>query len=353
MIRRKSRKIKCGNVYIGGDAPISIQSMTNTKTSDVEATVSQILELEKAGAEIVRITIPDMESAKAIKSIKEQTSVPLVADIHFDYKLALASIENGIDKLRLNPGNIGSIERIAKVVKAAKEKRVPIRIGVNGGSLEKDILEKYGHVTSEGLYESALRHIRILEDLGFNDIVVSIKASDILMTLEAFNKLDKVVDYPFHIGITEAGTKFKGTIKSSIGIGSLLLNGIGDTIRVSLTADPVEEIPVCKEILSSLGLRKFGINFISCPTCGRTQTKMIEIAETVEKALSDTNRDLSIAVMGCAVNGPGEAREADYGVACGNKSGLLFKKGEIVKKVDEKDIVSELLKLINDDIEPK
>lgn len=351
MIRRKSKKIKCGNIYIGGNSNISIQSMTNTKTSDIDATVNQILQLEQAGAEIVRITIPDMESALAIKKIKKRTNVPLVADIHFDYKLAIASIENGIDKLRLNPGNIGSIERIAKVVKVAKENSVPIRIGVNSGSLEKDILEKYGHVTSDGLYESAIRHIGILEDLGFYDIIVSIKSSDVLMTLDAYNKLAKIVDYPFHLGVTEAGTKFKGTIKSSIGIGALLLNGIGDTIRVSLTSDPVDEIPVCKEILSSLGLRSFGINFISCPTCGRTQTKMIEIAESVEKALEEIKLDISVAVMGCGVNGPGEAREADYGVACGKESGLLFKKGEIIKKVDEHMIVSELLKLIKNDIE--
>ena len=349
MIRRKSKKIKCGDIFIGGDSPITIQSMTNTKTSDVNDTVRQILELEKAGAEIVRITIPDMESAKAIKEIKEKTNVPLVADIHFDYKLAIAAIENGIDKLRLNPGNIGSVECISKVVVAAKTKSIPIRIGVNSGSLEKDILEKYGHVTADGLYESAIRHIRILEDLGFSDIIVSIKASDIQMTIDAFKKLGEVVDYPFHIGITEAGTRFKGTIKSSIGIGALLLNGIGDTIRASITVDPVEEIPVCKEILNTLGLRKFGIRFVSCPTCGRTQTNMINIAETIEKALEGVNKDLTVAIMGCAVNGPGEAREADYGVACGNHSGLIFKKGEILKKVSESEIVSELVKLIKED----
>lgn len=349
MSRRESRKIKCGGIFIGGDAPITIQSMTNTKTSDIEATVKQILELEKAGAEIVRITIPDLKSALAIKEIKKKTNVPLVADIHYDYKLAIASIENGIDKLRLNPGNIGSVERIAKVVKAAKGKSIPIRIGVNSGSLEKDILDKYGHVTSIGLYESAIRHIKILEDLDFNDIIVSIKASNIQMTLDAYEMLAKEVDYPFHIGITEAGTKFKGTIKSSIGIGALLLSGLGDTIRASITADPVEEIPVCKEILSALGLRKFGVRLISCPTCGRTQTKMIDIAETIENALEGVDKDLTIAVMGCAVNGPGEAREADYGVACGDKCGLIFKKGKILKKVPENQIAFELLKLINED----
>ncbi len=346
MKRRVSRKIKVGNMFIGGDSDISIQSMTNTNTSDVEATVKQILDLEFAGAEIVRITIPDMKSAEAISEIKRRTSVPLVADIHFDYKLAIAAIENGIDKLRLNPGNIGSVDRIAKVVKLAKEKSVPIRIGVNSGSLEKDILEKHGHVTAEGLYESAIRHIRILEDLDFENIIISIKASDIQMTLDAFNLLKEEVDYPFHIGITEAGTLFRGTIKCSIGMGALLLNGLGDTIRASLTADPIKEIPVCKEILNTLGLRNFGIKFVSCPTCGRTQTDMINIAETLEKALEHIKKDLTIAVMGCAVNGPGEAREADFGVACGNGSGLLFKKGEIYKKVDESEIVEELIKLI-------
>lgn len=347
-MRRLSRKIKVGSVYIGGDAPISIQSMTNTITSHVDETVKQILALERAGAEIVRMTINDIAAAQAIKAIKSQVHVPLVADIHFDYKLAILAIENGIDKLRLNPGNIGDEAKIKAVIDTAKAYQVPIRIGVNSGSLEKEILEKYGHVTAEGLYESALKHIRILEKFDFYDIIVSIKASDIQMTLDAFQRLAEVVDYPFHIGITEAGTKFKGTIKSSIGIGALLLNGIGDTVRVSLTADPVEEIPVCKEILNTLGLRKFGIRLVSCPTCGRTQTNMIEIAQTLENAMSTINKDISLAVMGCGVNGPGEAREADLGVACGKGSGVIFKKGEIVKKVDEKDIVSTLLSMIEE-----
>lgn len=348
MERRKSKKIKCGNIFIGGDAPISIQSMTNTKTSNILETVAQIRKLEIAGAEIVRIAIPDEKSAMAISEIKKKINIPLVADIHFDYKLAILAMENGIDKLRLNPGNIGSIDRISKVVKVALDKQIPIRIGVNSGSLEKDILEKYGKVTADGLYESAIRHIRILEDLGFYDILVSIKASNIEMTLEAFEKLALEVDYPFHIGITEAGTILKGTVKSSIGIGALLLRGIGDTIRVSLTADPVEEIPVCKSILSALSLRKFGVNLVSCPTCGRTQTKLIELAETLEKALENVNKDITVAVMGCAVNGPGEAREADFGVACGKESGLIFKKGEIVKKVHENEIVEVLLSMINE-----
>jgi len=316
MKRRQTKKIKVGNLFIGGDAPIAIQSMTNTKTSDVEATVQQILELEQAGCEIVRVTVNDKAAAEAIKEIKKCIHIPLVADIHFDYRLALMAIENGIDKLRINPGNIGSLDRIEAVVNAAKEKDIPIRIGVNGGSLEQDILDAYG-VTAQGLYQSALKHIKILESFDFYNTIVSIKASRIQMTLEAFEMLAKEVDYPFHIGITEAGTKFKGTIKSSIGIGALLLNGLGDTLRVSLTANPIEEIPVCKEILNTLGLRTFGIKFVSCPTCGRTQTAMIDIAEAVEKAVSHLNKELTVAIMGCAVNGPGEAKEADLGVACG------------------------------------
>lgn len=344
-MRRESKKIQVGNMFIGGDAPISIQSMTNTKTSDVAATVAQILALEAAGCEIVRVTVNDLAAAHAIKEIKEKIHIPLVADIHFDYRLALMAIENGIDKLRINPGNIGSVDRIEAVVKAAKEKNIPIRIGVNSGSLDKEIYDAYG-VSAEGLYQSAMKHIKILEALDFKDIIISIKASDIQMTLDAFNKLAKEVDYPFHIGITEAGTAFKGTIKSSIGLGALLLNGIGDTIRVSITADPLEEIPVAKEILNTLGLRRFGIRLVSCPTCGRTQTKMIEIAEAVEKAVAHIDKAITVAIMGCAVNGPGEAREADLGVACGQASGLIFKKGEIVGKVKEEEIVSTLVEMI-------
>lgn len=347
MNRRKTRKIKVGSRVIGGDSDITIQSMTNTNTGNVEETVKQIIQLEKAGCEIVRVTVNDMAAADAIPEIKKRINIPLVADIHFDYRLALKAIENGVDKLRINPGNIGNEDRIKAVVDAAKEKKIPIRIGVNGGSLDSDIQLQYG-VSAEGLYQSAMKHIRILEALDFYDIVISIKASDIQMTFEAFEKLAEVVDYPFHIGITEAGTKFKGTIKSSIGIGALLLNGIGDTIRVSLTADPVEEIPVCKEILNTLGLRRFGINFVSCPTCGRTQTNMIDIAEAVENAAKHMNKAITVAIMGCAVNGPGEAREADLGVACGKNSGLIFRKGEVVKKVDEKDIVPTLVKMIEE-----
>lgn len=347
-MRRKSKKIKVGQMYIGGDAPISIQSMTNTRTSDVDSTVKQILALERAGAEIVRVTVNDLAAAQAIKEIKKSIHVPLVADIHFDYKLALAAIENGIDKLRINPGNIGSEDRVKAVVEKAKENHIPIRIGVNSGSLDPEFLLKYGHVTAEGLFESAMKHIKILEKYNFTDIIVSIKASNIQMTLEAYKLLAAQVDYPFHIGITEAGTKFKGTVKSSVGIGALLLNGIGDTMRVSLTADPVEEIPVCKEILNTLGLRQFGIRFVSCPTCGRTQTNMISIAEAIEEEVGMLNKDISVAVMGCGVNGPGEAKEADLGVACGKESGLIFKKGQVVKKVEEKDIVKTLVEMIKE-----
>ncbi|MBN2796894.1 MAG: flavodoxin-dependent (E)-4-hydroxy-3-methylbut-2-enyl-diphosphate synthase [Clostridia bacterium] len=347
-MRRKTKKIKVGNLYIGGDAPISIQSMTNTKTSDVFATVNQILAMEQAGVEVVRVTVNDMAAAEAIKSIKSQIHVPLVADIHFDYRLAIESIKNGVDKLRINPGNIGSEERIKAVVDTAKAYHVPIRIGVNSGSLEKEFLEKYGHVTADALFESAMKHIKILEHLEFYDIIISIKASDIQMTLEAYEKLAREVNYPFHIGITEAGTKFQGTVKSSIGIGYLLLNGIGDTMRVSLTSDPLDEIPVCKAILKSLKLRNFGINFVSCPTCGRTETDMIKIAEAIEMKTKHIDKEITVAVMGCAVNGPGEAKEADLGVACGPHSGLIFRKGEILKKVPEDEIVDTIVRMIEE-----
>jgi len=347
-MRRKTRPVQVGNVTIGGESPISIQSMTNTSTSDILQTIHQIKRLETAGAELIRVTVNDKAAAEAIPALKQAASVPLVADIHFDHRLALMAIEAGIDKLRINPGNIGDQDAIRQVVEAAKAKKIPIRIGVNGGSLEKHLLERHGGVTPQALFESAYEHIKILEDLDFFDIIVSIKASHIDTTLEAYDLLASKVDYPFHIGITEAGTKFKGTIKSSIGIGALLLKGYGDTIRVSLTADPVEEIPVCKEILNSLGIRQYGIDFISCPTCGRTQTNMIEIAEAIEEQTKDLNKHLTVAVMGCAVNGPGEAKEADLGVACGKGMGLIFSKGEIVKRVDEKDIVSTMVTMIKD-----
>ena len=344
-----SRVVKVGNLLIGGGNPIVIQSMTNTTTSDVEATVNQIKKLEAAGCQMVRMTINNEEAAKAIGEIKKRVDVPLCADIHFDYKLALLAIENGIDKLRINPGNIGSDENIKAVVEKAKEKNIPIRIGVNSGSIEKHILEKYGKQTADGMVESAMYHINLLEKNGFNDIVVSLKASNIKMMVEAYRKISKLVDYPLHLGVTEAGTAFQGTVKSAIGIGALLVDGIGDTIRVSLTEDPVEEIKVAKEILKVLGLIEAGVEIVSCPTCGRTEIDLIGLAKKVEKEFENENRKIKIAVMGCVVNGPGEAREADYGVAGGKGVGVLFKKGQIVKKVDESEILIELKKLIMED----
>jgi len=344
--RRKTRKVKVGNLYIGGDAPITIQSMTNTKTSDVEATVNQIKALEESGCDIVRVAVPDMEAARAIAEIKKQTSIPLVADIHFNYELALKSMENGADKIRINPGNIGSKDRVLKVVSMAKEKGVPIRIGVNSGSLERDLLRKYGHVTAEALVESALSHVRILEELDFYDTVISIKASDVLLAYKAYQLIAEKTDYPLHVGITEAGTIYRGTIKSAVGIGSILLSGVGDTIRVSLTGHPVEEIKAAKEILRSLGLYSKGVQFISCPTCGRTQIDLISIAQQVEKALENYEKPIKVAVMGCVVNGPGEAREADIGIAGGRNNAVLFKKGEIIRKVSEENIVEALLEEI-------
>ncbi|RGN01117.1 flavodoxin-dependent (E)-4-hydroxy-3-methylbut-2-enyl-diphosphate synthase [Fusobacterium mortiferum] len=344
-----SRVVKVGNLLIGGGNPIVIQSMTNTTTSDVEATVNQIKKLEAAGCQMVRMTINNEEAAKAIGEIKKRVDVPLCADIHFDYKLALLAIENGIDKLRINPGNIGSDENIKAVVEKAKEKNIPIRIGVNSGSIEKHILEKYGKSTADGMVESAMYHINLLEKNGFNDIVVSLKASNVKMMVEAYRKISKLIDYPLHLGVTEAGTAFQGTVKSAIGIGALLVDGIGDTIRVSLTEDPVEEIKVAKEILKVLGLIEAGVEIVSCPTCGRTEIDLIGLAKKVEKEFENENRKIKIAVMGCVVNGPGEAREADYGVAGGKGVGVLFKKGQIVKKVDESEILIELKKLIMED----
>lgn len=344
-----SRVVKVGNLLIGGGNPIVIQSMTNTTTSEVEATVNQIKKLEAAGCQMVRMTINNEEAAKAIEEIKKRVDVPLCADIHFDYKLALLAIENGIDKLRINPGNIGSDENIKAVVEKAKEKNIPIRIGVNSGSIEKHILEKYGKPTADGMVESAMYHINLLEKNGFNDIVVSLKASNVKMMVEAYRKISKLIDYPLHLGVTEAGTAFQGTVKSAIGIGALLVDGIGDTIRVSLTEDPVEEIKVAKEILKVLGLIEAGVEIVSCPTCGRTEIDLIGLAKKVEKEFENENRKIKIAVMGCVVNGPGEAREADYGVAGGKGVGVLFKKGQIVKKVDESEILIELKKLIMED----
>lgn len=346
-----SKVVKVGDILIGGGNPVVIQSMTNTTTSDVEATVSQINKLEEAGCQLVRMTINNEEAAKAIGEIKKRVNLPLCADIHFDYKLALLAIENGIDKLRINPGNIGSDENIKAVVEKAKGKNIPIRIGVNSGSIEKHILEKYGKPTADGMVESAMYHINLLEKNGFTDIVVSLKASNVKMMVEAYRKISKLVDYPLHLGVTEAGTAFQGTVKSAIGIGSLLVDGIGDTIRVSLTEDPVEEIKVAKEILKVLGLIEAGVEIISCPTCGRTEIDLIGLAKKVEKEFENEKKKVKIAVMGCVVNGPGEAREADYGVAGGKGVGVLFKKGKIVKKVKESEILIELKKLIMEDEE--
>lgn len=345
--RKKTRKIKVGSIFIGGNAPVVVQSMCTTDTRDVKATVAQIKALEKAGCEMVRLAVPDMEAAKALGKIKKQVKVPLVADIHFSAEFAMEAMRQGIDKLRINPGNIGSEEKIKMVVLEAKRRKIPIRIGVNGGSLEKDILQKYKNkVTAQAMVDSALRHIGILEKYGFKDILVSLKASDVERTVEAYRLLSAKVNYPLHIGVTEAGTIFRGTVVSSIGLGILLYQGIGDTLRVSLTADPLEEIRVAWEILKSLGLRKRGITITSCPTCGRTEINLIALAGEVERALVGIDKDMHVAVMGCVVNGPGEAREADLAIVGGKGVGLIVKKGEIIRKVDEKELLKEFLKEI-------
>ncbi|EKD46719.1 MAG: hypothetical protein ACD_67C00101G0002 [uncultured bacterium] len=343
--RRKTKKIKVGNIFIGGNAPVVIQSMCTTDTRDVKATVTQIRQLQQAGCEMIRVAVPDMVAAQALGEIKKQISIPLVADIHFSAEFAVEAMRQGIDKLRINPGNIGSEEKIKMVVSEAKKRKIPIRIGVNGGSLEKDILKKYkGKVTAKAMVESAMRHVKILEKYGFKDIMISLKASDIERTVEAYRLLSKKVNYPLHIGITEAGTIFRGTIVSSIGLGMLLFEGIGDTMRVSLTADPVEEIKVAWEICKSIGVRKRGITVTSCPTCGRTEINLIALAEKVEKALEGIDKDIHVAVMGCVVNGPGEAREADLAIVGGKGVGLIMKKGEIIRKVDEKNLLEEFIK---------
>lgn len=342
MYRDNTREIKIGNRVIGGGNPILIQSMTNTKTQDVEATVKQILDLEAAGCEIIRCAVPDMESAKAFAEIKKYINIPLVADIHFDYKLALAAIENGADKIRINPGNIGGQDRLSMVVKAAKEKNIPIRVGVNSGSLEKEILEKYGRVTPIGIVESALDKIRMIEEENYENIVVSIKSSDVLMSISAHDLIVDKMNYPLHIGITESGTLMSGSIKSSVGLGIILYKGIGDTIRVSLTGNPLEEIKAAKKILTTLELKKGGITVVSCPTCGRTQIDLISLANKVEDMVVGYDLDIKVAVMGCAVNGPGEAKEADIGVAGGNGEGLLIKKGEVIKKLPENELLNAL-----------
>ena len=342
MRREDTRVIQIGNVKIGGGNPIAIQSMTNTRTEDVEATVAQILALEAVGCEIIRCAVPTMEAAKALREIKKQIHIPLVADIHFDYKLAIAAIENGADKIRINPGNIGDIERVRQVVEKAKEYNVPIRVGVNSGSLEKNLVEKYGGVTAEGIVESALDKVHLIEDMGYDKLVVSIKSSDVLMCVKAHELISEKCDYPLHIGITESGTLISGNIKSSIGLGIMLYQGLGDTIRVSLTGDPVEEIKSAKLILRTLGLRKGGIEVVSCPTCGRTKIDLIGLANKVENMVADIPLDIKVAVMGCVVNGPGEAKEADIGIAGGIGEGLLIKKGEIIKKVKEDELLETL-----------
>jgi (E)-4-hydroxy-3-methylbut-2-enyl-diphosphate synthase len=348
--RKKTRQITLGAIKIGGGALVAVQSMCNSDTRDVESTLAQIRRLEQAGCEIVRLAVPDEEAAKALGRIRKGSPVPLVADIHFDHRLALEAVKQGVDGLRINPGNIGGKDKVAEVVRACNDKGVPIRIGVNAGSLEKHLLEKYRHPTPEAIVESAFGHIRILEDLHYTNIKVSLKASDVLTTVEAYRLFSKKADYPLHIGISEAGTLFSGTIKSGVGLGILLAEGIGDTMRVSLTADPVEEVRVAYEILKSLKIRQRGVNIISCPTCGRTEIDIIGLAEEVERRLMHVTEPLTVAVMGCVVNGPGEAREADVGVAGGKGVGLLFKHGEIVKKFPEAELadvlVSEVEKIV-------
>jgi (E)-4-hydroxy-3-methylbut-2-enyl-diphosphate synthase len=342
MYRDNTKVIHIGNKVIGGGNPILIQSMTNTKTDDVCATVKQIQALTAAGCDIIRCAVPDKAAANAIKEIKKQITIPLVADIHFDYRLAIAAIENGADKIRINPGNIGGLEKVKAVVEKAKEKNIPIRVGVNSGSLEKDILEKYNGVTAQGIVESALNKVKMIEDLDYENLVISIKSSDVLMCVKAHELIAQMSNYPLHVGITESGTLLSGNIKSSVGLGIILNQGIGDTIRVSLTGDPLEEIKSAKLILKTLGLRKGGIEVVSCPTCGRTKIDLIKLANEVENMVADISLDIKVAVMGCVVNGPGEAREADIGIAGGIGEGLLIKRGEIIKKVPEEELLSTL-----------
>lgn len=342
MYRKNTKVIQIGNKVIGGGNPILIQSMTNTRTDDVEATVNQINALTKAGCDIIRCAVPDMKAALALKEIKKKITIPLVADIHFDYRLAIAAIENGADKIRINPGNIGSIDRVEAVVLKAKERNIPIRVGVNSGSLEKELIQKYNGVTAEGIVESALNKVKIIEDLGYDNLVISIKSSDVLMCVKTHELIAKKTNYPLHVGITESGTVLSGNIKSAVGLGIILNQGIGDTIRVSLTGDPLEEIKSAKLILKTLGLRKGGIEVVSCPTCGRTKINLIQLANEVENMVADIPLDIKVAVMGCVVNGPGEAREADIGIAGGMGEGLLIKHGEIIKKVPEEELLNTL-----------
>ncbi|MCK5077174.1 MAG: flavodoxin-dependent (E)-4-hydroxy-3-methylbut-2-enyl-diphosphate synthase [Calditrichia bacterium] len=344
--RKKTKTVNVGGIKIGGSEIVSVQSMTKTKTQDIDATVAQIRQLKAAGCDIVRSAVPDEEAALALKDIIPQINIPLVADIHFNYRLALIALEAGVNKIRINPGNIGKRERVEKVLKACKERNVPIRIGVNSGSIEKNILKKYGHPSAEGMVESALYHVAICEEFGFNDIVISLKATDVQMMIEAYRLISSKIDYPLHLGVTEAGPGNIGMIKSAVGIGTLLAEGIGDTIRVSLTSDPADEIKAGLEILKSLNMREAGIKLVSCPTCGRIQTNMIPIVNEVQERIQGINKNLVVAIMGCAVNGPGEAREADLGIACGKDEGLFFKKGESIGKVSSDKIVDRIMEEI-------
>lgn len=346
--RHKTRQIRLGHIPIGGGAPISVQSMTNTQTQDIAATVAQILRLEAAGCEIVRVAVPDQEAAAAIAEIKSQISIPLIADIHFDHRLAIAAAHGGADGLRINPGNIGGRDKVKKVVEVAQQKRMPIRIGVNAGSLEKDLLKQYNGATAQAMVDSALRHVAMLEAYHFDQIKISIKASDVPRTVEAYRLLASHTDYPLHLGVTEAGSLYAGSVKSALGIGMLLAEGIGDTLRVSLTRDPVEEIRVGYEILKALGIRQHGPEIISCPTCGRCGYDLFNVAEQIEKALLTRSTPVKVAIMGCAVNGPGEAKEADIGVAGGPGRGIIFRKGKVVRKVPQDDLVAALMKEIDD-----
>ena len=341
-----TRKITVGDIKIGGGAPVSVQSMCNTRTDDVDATVAQILRLERAGCDVIRVAVPDMTAAKALAAIKKRIHIPLVADIHFDYRLALAALDGGVDKVRLNPGNIGSTERVRAVARACEARHVPIRVGVNSGSVERELLEKYGGPTAEAMVESALNHARILEDVGFSDIVLSVKSSTVSRTVAAYRLISQKCDYPLHLGVTEAGTEYLGTVNSAVGIGTLLNEGIGDTIRVSLTADPEREVEAGIAILKAAGLRSGGVKLVSCPTCGRTRIDLVALAHEVEGRLRGCRKDITVAVMGCAVNGPGEAREADFGVAGGDGEGILFQKGKIVAKLPYDRLADGLLELI-------